>query len=158
MKTKLSFVGFAAVLFLSGCDYDAPLTATATHPIDARLVGDWIPAGKEEEKDSPMHVRRWDDNTYAIAIENDIYRTWHSDCAGLALVSAQDLNSDERKFCLYTWALSPDGAQLTLRRVRTEVVPDAAKTTAALQAAVKANAANPKLLDEPLVFQRQLKK
>lgn len=71
-----------------------------------------------------MHVRAWDDATYAIAIEDDVYRVWHSDFAGQAFVSAQDLNSAARKYCYYTWALSVDSQQLTLRRVRNELVPE----------------------------------
>jgi hypothetical protein len=145
----------AAALLLTGCDYDAPLTPTPTQKLDARLLGDWVPAKKDDANDPAMHVRQWDDSTYAIAIEDDVYRVWHSDFAGTAFVSAQDLNSAARKFCLYTWALSADATQLTLRRVRTEVVPDKALTAAALQAAIKANLAHPRLLDEPLVFTRK---
>jgi hypothetical protein len=145
----------ATALLLTGCDYEAPLTPVPTQKLDARLLGDWVPAKKEDANDPAMHVRAWDEATYAIAIEDDIYRVWHSDFAGTAFVSAQDLNSTARKFCLYTWALSADATQLTLRRVRTEVVPDKALTAAALQQAIKANLANPKLLDEPLVFTRK---
>jgi len=158
MPIRFPLVSLLAALFLAGCDYEAPLTTAPVHPVDPRLVGDWLPAKPDSDKDPAMHVRRWDENHYAIAIEDDVYRVWHSDSSGLALVSAQDLNSSDRKYCFYTWGLSPDGTQLTLRRVRTEVVPDSVKTPAGLQAAIKANLANPKLLDEPLVFQRQVKK
>jgi hypothetical protein len=154
MKTMRLLASFLAVLLLNGCDYDAPLTPAPAHPVDQRLVGDWVPLKPDSEKEPTMHVRRWDDSTYAIAIEDDLFRVWHSDFAGLALVSAQDLNSTARKYCFYAWALSPDGTQLTLRRVRTEVVPEKAATTVALQTAIKANVANPGLLDEPLRFKR----
>lgn len=157
MKSKVSLAALcsALALFFAGCDYDAPLTTAPTHPVDTRLVGDWLPAQPEDDKEPGMHVRRWDDASYAIAIEDDVYRAWHSDFAGLALVSVQDLNSAARKYCFYTWALSPDGAQLTLRRVRTEVIPEKLATAAAIQAALKAHAADPTLLDKPLVFARK---
>ncbi len=157
MKLKPSLAGLLAVtaLLLTGCDYDAPLTPAPTHKIDARLLGDWVAVEKnagDEVKD--MRVRQWDDATYAIAIEDDVYRVWHSDFAGLPFVSAQDLNSADRKYCYYTWALSADGTHLTLRRVRTEVIPEKTMPGTAIQQLIKANLANPKLLDDPLVFTR----
>jgi len=155
MKSVLTWFTAAAVLLLAGCDYEAPLTPAPTRPIDPRLLGDWEQTKKEHPSDPDMHVRSWDDSTYAIAIEDDVYRVWHSDFAGTAFVSVQDLNSAARKFCYYTWALSADGAQLTLRRVRNELVPEKTTPAAAIQQLIKANLGNPKLLDEPLVFRRK---
>ncbi len=157
MKPNSAFASLLAViaLLLAGCDYDAPLTPAPTHKIDARLLGDWEPVKKDDPKDPSMRVRQWDESTYAIAIEDDVYRVYHSDLAGAAFVSAQDLNSSARKYCYYTWALSPDGTQLTLRRVRNELVPEKTMPAAAIQQLIKTNLANPKLLDEPLVFTRK---
>ena len=157
MKPKFSLACFLAAiaLLLTGCDYDAPLTPAPTRKIDPRLLGDWEPVKKDDPKDPAMHVRQWDESTYAIAIEDDVYRVWHSDFAGTTFVSAQDLNSSARKYCYYTWSLSADGAQLTLRRVRNELVPEKTMPAAAIQQLIKQNLANPKLLDEPLVFIRK---
>jgi hypothetical protein len=157
MKSNPTLASFfaAAVLLLAGCDYDAPLTPAPTHPIDPRLLGDWEPVKPADPKDPGMHVRQWDDATYAVAIDSDVYRVFHSDFAGMAFVSAQDLNSSARKYCYYTWSLSADGTQLTLRRVRNELVPEKTMPAAAIQQLIKANLANPKLLDEPLFFTRK---
>ena len=157
MKTNSPLVWLvaAASLLLAGCDYDAPLTPAPTHKIDVRLLGDWEPVKKDDPKDPSMHVRQWDEATYAIAIEDDVYRVYHSDFADTAFVSVQDLNSAVRKYCYYSWSLSTDGAQLTLRRVRNELVPEKTMPAAAIQQLIKANLANPKLLDEPLVFTRK---
>ena len=157
MKPKLlvAWLGAVFALLLAGCDYEAPLTPAPTHPIDRRLLGDWEPVKKDNPNDPAMHVRAWDESTYAIAIEDDVYRVYHSDFAGTAFVSAQDLNSAARKYCYYTWSLSTDGTQLTLRRVRNEVVPEKTMPAAAIQQLIKANLANPKLLDAPLVFTRK---
>jgi hypothetical protein len=100
-------------------------------------------------------VRKFDDSTYAISMDDDIYRAYHSDFAGLPLVSVQDLNTDDRKYCLYTWRFSADGAQLTLQRVSTKVVPDTTKTSAAIQQLIKQNLANPKLFDHEIQFTRK---
>lgn len=160
MKAQFSLSSLlgATALLLTGCDYDAPLTPAPTHQIDARLLGDWEPVKKDDPKDPAMHVRQWDESTYAIAIEDDVYRVYHSDFAGTAFVSAQDLNSSDRKYCYYTWALSADSNQLTLRRVRNELVPEKTMPAAAIQQLIKVNLANPKLLDEPLVFTRKKSK
>jgi len=160
MQTKSMLVCLlASVAFLlGGCDYDAPLTPAPTHPIDPRLLGDWEPVKPADPKDPGMHVRAWDDFTYAVAIEQDVYRVYHSDFAGTAFVSVQDLNSAGRKYCYYTWSLSTDSTQLTLRRVRNEMVPEKTMPAAAIQQLIKANLGNPKLLDTPLVFTRKTSK
>jgi hypothetical protein len=157
MKTKSPW-GWLVVtggLLLTGCDYEAPLTPAPTHKIDPRLLGDWELVKKDNPNDPAMHVRSWDESTYAIAIEDDVYRVWHSDFAGTAFVSAQDLNSAGRKYCFYTWTLSADGSQLTLRRVRTELLPEKTMPAAAIQEAIRQNLANPKLLGEALIFSRK---
>ena len=155
LKRSLACLVAAACIVLTGCDYDAPLTDKPTHKVDARLLGDWVAMDPDAKQEEVMHVRAFDDATYAVAIDNDIYRAYHSDFAGLPLLSVQDLNSDARKYCLYTWALSPDAARLTLRRVSTKVIPDTTKTGAELQKLIQANLANPNLLEKELLFTRK---
>ena len=156
MKTKLLLLPLlAACLAFTACDYEAPLTPAPTRKVDPRLLGAWEPATKDAPNDPSMHVRQWDEATYAIAIEDDVYRVYHSDFAGTAFVTAQDLNSSARKYCYYTWSLSADNQQLTLRRVRNELVPEKTMPAAAIQQLIKANLGNPKLLDEPLLFTRK---
>lgn len=141
----------AAVLLLAGCNYELPLTAKPTRNIDARLLGVWL--GGDEGKDT-MVVRSLDDSTYVVAMDDDLYRAFHSDFAGTAFLSVQELNHD--RLYLYLIAmLSTDGNQLTLRTVSTKAVPEATKSRAALQKLIKANLANPQLLGEPLVFMRK---
>lgn len=157
MKTKstLAWLLAAAALLLAGCNYDVALTDQPTRKIDARLVGDWL--GGEDGKDV-MSVRQLDDSSYAVAMDHDIYRAFHSDFAGTAFVSVQSLqpNSDHGKYVYVTWALSPDGNQLTVRTVSVKVVPEETKGGRdALQKLIKANLANPALFADPLVFKRK---
>lgn len=160
MKTNRPLLGFlaAAILLLVGCDYDAPLTSAPTHKIDPRLLGEWAPAKPGDEKDPPMYVRQWDESNYAVLLEKDVYRAWHSDFAGATFVSVQDLSSDARKYCYFKWSLSADGRQLTLQRVRTEVVPEKTTPASAIRKAIKSNLDHPQLLAEPLVFSRRPEK
>lgn len=141
-------------LLLSGCDYEFPLTSTPSSGVNPRLLGDWIATKQSGEDEPTLHVRQWDDTHYAIAIDDELYRVHHSDVGKLPFISAQDLNSRNRRYAFFTWALSPDGNQLTLRRVRTEVIPEQTTTAQSLRQLVIENAGNPRLLDEPLLFSR----
>ena len=50
-RWTVGFMLLAAMATLSGCIYDAPLTANGTRRVDARLVGDWTSDdGKENLK------------------------------------------------------------------------------------------------------------
>ena len=156
MKSKTLFAGFFAAigLFLAGCNYEVALTAKPTRKIDERLLGVWL--GGENGKDT-MSVRQLDDATYVIAMDDDIYRAFHSDFAGTAFVSVQSLqpNNDHGKYVYVTWAVSPAGDQLTVRTVSVKVVPEETKGRDALQKLIKANLTNPALLSDPLVFTRK---
>ena len=143
------------LLALAGCDYEVPLTPTPTHGIEPRLIGDWIAADKDNGKEESMHVRAWDEANYAVAMDRDIYRAYHSDFAGQSFLSVQDLNSGRHTWCIYTWALSADGNTLVLRHVDTKVVPEDLKRGTELQQRIKDNLTNPKLLSAEIRFTRR---
>lgn len=157
MKPSFFPLGLTAAiaLFLAGCDFDSSLTPVATHKVDARLLGDWVGVEQENGKEEIMTVRKFDDATYAVAMDHDIYRAYHSDFSGQPFLSVQDLNSDDRKYCFYTWQLSAEGDQLTLRHVSTKVISDKTKTGPELQKLIKANGANPQLLEKEIQFTRK---
>jgi hypothetical protein len=154
IRPSLSWLLGLLCFVLAGCNYDVALTAGPTRQVDERLVGLWL--GGEDGKDV-MSVRQLDDSTYVIAMDHDLYRAFHSDFAGTAFVSVQSLqpNNDHGKYVYLTWALSPDGDQLTVHTVSVKVVPEETKGRDALQKLVKANLANPALLSDPLVFTRK---
>jgi hypothetical protein len=151
---------FAAMLlvagfFLTGCNYDVSLTAKPTRKIDPRLIGDWVAVDKESKEEEMMYVRKLDDITYVVSMDKDIYRAFHSDFAGTAFLSVQDLNSSERLFVYLTYELSSDATQLRVFTVSTKVVPEETKGRAALQKLIKRQLKNPKLLNDPMVFTRK---
>ena len=156
MKSNRVLAQLLAVgaLLLTGCAYDVPLTEKPTRQVDERLLGVWVADNKEDKPEGLMVVRKFDDSTYVVAIDNDIYRVFHSDFAGTAFLSVQNLKagSDDRKYVYYVWQLSADGTQLTLKDVSSDVVPEKSKGRAALQKLIKANLANPKLYGDTLVF------
>jgi hypothetical protein len=155
MKTKSRlFLLLATSLALTACNYDVPLTEKPTRKIEERLLGNWVAVDKDDNKEMLMSVRRLDDANYAVALDGDIYRAFHSDFAGTAFLSVQNLQpgSDDRKYVYFIWQLSADGAQLSLKGVSTRVIPEETKDRAALQKLIQANLANPKLYGDTLIF------
>ena len=155
MKPLLPTLLAAGLLCLAGCDYDIPITAEPTRPVDPRLVGTWANYDPDEQKVEVITVRAWDDTHYAVAIDRDIYRAHHSDLGAMSMISVQDLNSDAHKYVYYSWSLSDDGRQLTLRRVRQELVPDKVRDVATMQRLLRDNAAKPQLYEPATVFTRK---
>ena len=153
MKPKLPLASLfsAAALLLPGCNYEVPLTAKPTRNVDERLLGVWL--GGDDGKDT-MTVRQFDEATYVVAMDHDLYRAYHSDFAGTAFLSVQELNHD-RLYLYLTATLSADGHQLTVRTVSTKVVPEKTKSRTALQKLIQANLANPALFGDPVIFTRK---
>jgi len=156
MNSRLSFpvLLVAAALLFCSCNYDVALTENPTHAIDERLLGNWL--GGEDGKDL-MSVRQLDGSTYVVAFDDDLYRAFHSDFAGMSFLSVESLQpgSDRGKYVYLSWVLSADGNQLTLRNVSNKIVPEETKGRAALQKLIRANLNNPSLCGEPLVFTRK---
>ena len=142
----------AAMATLSGCIYDAPLTAKGTRHVDARLVGDWTSDdGKENLK-----VRALDPTTYLLILDGDPFRAWHSDVAELPFVTVQDLDDPARKYAYLTYALSDDGQHLTAHAVSSEIIPSTLKSSSEARRRVRASLEDPKLfVDEPLELSRR---
>ena len=156
MKTRLLSVAALAITLLgfTACSYTFPLTEKPTHPVDPRLLGDWVSYDPDDQQVRPLQVRRLDEVTYIVAFDGDLYRISHSDLAGRAFVSVQNLQpgDDYGKFAYCIWTLSDDGRQLTVRAVQPRLVPDEIKDSAAAQQLILANLDNPELLGEPIVF------
>jgi hypothetical protein len=144
-------VAFLTILALAGCNYDAALTAKPTRKVDERLLGDWL--GGDDGKDI-MTVRQFDDFNYVVAMDHDIYRASHSDFAGTAFITVQELEK-ARKYLYLTADVSADGRKLTIRTVNTRVVTEETKGRAALQKLIQANLTNPALYNDALVFTRK---
>lgn len=154
MNIRSALAALATCLLLTACNYDVPLTKQPTRKINARLLGNWATVDKDDHRELLMSVRRLDDSNYVVAMDGDIYRAFHSDFAGTAFLSVQNLQpgGDDRKYVYFAWQLSTDGMQLSLKGVSTRVVPEETKDRAALQKLIQTNLANPKLYGETIVF------
>lgn len=145
---NLTFVVVTAVccLVLSSCegDYAVPITSGPTHKIDQRLLGNWV----SKDGTNKIIVRRFDDSNYVLSVDGDFYRAFHSDVGKTTFISAQEIDSADRKYAYLAYRLSGDGKQLHVRFVNTKVIPKSAKTSDAVQRLLKANLQNAMLFEE----------
>ena len=139
-------------LILLRCTYEIPLTAEPTRAADERLVGTWTITAPDEN--DQLEIRLYDDRHYVVTNKGDLYRAYHSDVAGLQLMTVQNLNDRERKYLFMEWKLSEDGKRLTLRAIQTEVVPESMRDRDAMIKLIQDNRDNPKLFGEPGVYVR----
>jgi hypothetical protein len=150
----LRVVGIAiclCALTFSACQYDVPITSGPTRNVQERLLGDWTSADGQEK----LKLRRFDDSTYIVYYDGDLFRAYHSDIGEISCASVQDLNSRDRKYAYVIWKLSDDGKRLRLRNVNDKVVPKATKDSATIVALLRKNASNPDLFGEEIEFRKE---
>ncbi len=116
-----------------------------------QLLGNWVSLDGKEN----MRIRSWDNSTYAVYYDGDLFRAYHSDVAETPFASVQDLNSNDRKYAYVVWKLSDDGQRLSLRNVNRKVVPKETKDSAAVAALLTKNARNPELFGEEIEFRKE---
>jgi len=153
LRNVVPWIAIAVALpGLSACVYEAPITMRPTRGVDSHLVGDWVSAdGKEQVK-----IRDLDRKTYVIEYDGDLFRAWHSDVDGLALVSVQDLQRPERRFAYIAYTLSSDSERLRALAVSRAAVPEHVRTSAEVQALLHKHAGEASLFsDEPLDLVRK---
>ena len=139
------------ILAFSACEYEVPITSSSTRKVEERLLGNWSsPDGKEK-----MKVRRLDDSIYIVYYDGDLFRAYHSDIADMPFVSVQDINSSDRKYAYVVWKLSDDGKRLSLRNVKSTVIPKEEKDSARVAELLKENAKNPELFGEEIAFKKE---
>lgn len=146
---KRSFLIVLVVLTV-GCDYDVPITSKPTRRIDERLVGNWTSSDGKEH----MTVRKYDDYHLIVFSDGGLFRAYHSDLPGSALITVQDISSPDRKYFYLTWEVSGDRQTLTLRGINEKVIPRTARTSSAVVRSLKANMRNPELLLAPTTHTR----
>ncbi|HEX3232527.1 MAG TPA: hypothetical protein VHQ95_26340 [Pyrinomonadaceae bacterium] len=139
------------ILAFTACEYEAPITSSPTRKVQERLLGNWISQDGKEH----MRVRRLDDSIYVVYYDGDLFRAYHSDVAEMPFVSVQDINSNDRKYAYVVWKLSDDGKLLTLRNVKSDVIPKEQKDSARIAELLNENAKNPDLLGEEIEFNKE---
>jgi hypothetical protein len=138
-------------LAFNACEYEVPITSSATRKVQEQLLGNWVSLDGKEN----MRVRRLDESTYVLYYDGDLFRAYHSDVAEMPFASVQDLNSNDRKYAYVTWKLSDDGKRLTLRNVNNKVIPKEMRDSVAVTALLTKNARNPELFGEEIEFRKE---
>jgi len=150
------YTGFGVVVCLcmlafSACEYEVPITPSPTRKVREQLLGNWVSLDGKEN----MRVRRWDESTYVVYYDGDLFRAYHSDVADTPFASVQDLNSNDRKYAYVIWKLSDDGRRLTLRNVNNKVIPRETRDSATVAALLTKNAHNAGLFGEEIEFRKE---
>ena len=114
-------------------------------------MGNWVSLDGKEN----MRVRQWDESTYVVYYDGDLFRAYHSDVVETPFVSVQDLNSNDHKYAYVIWKLSDDGKRLTLRNVNDKLVPKETRESVAVVALLTKNARNPELFGEEIEFTKE---
>ncbi len=157
MNQSLSWLGGVGVaiclcaLAFSACQYDVPITSSPTRNVQEQLLGDWTSADGQEK----LKLRRFDDSTYIVYYDGDLFRAYHSDIGEISYASVQDLNSRDRKYAYVIWKLSDDGKSLRLRNINDKVVPKETNDSATVVALLTKNASNPELFGEEIEFRKE---
>jgi len=140
-----------SILAFAACEYEVPITPSPTRGVQERLLGDWVSLDGKEQ----MKVRRLDDSIYIVYFDGDLFRAYHSDVAETPFVSVQDINSSNRKYAYVVWKLLDDGKRLSLRNVKSTVIPKEQKDSARIAELLKENAKNPELFGEEIEFNKE---
>jgi len=144
-------LGILAAIGMSGCIYPVPVTEAATRGVEPGLVGEWMSADGKNR----LEVRRYDDRNAVVVLNGLVLRAYHSEVAGLPLVTLQELESPERKYAYVTWQLADGGNRLEWRAVSRKVVPEDLGTTALVRARLEKERDNPALLEAVQVYERK---
>jgi hypothetical protein len=151
---KLVLVAIAIVccLSFSGCDgdYAVPITSGPTRTVDQRFVGNWV----SKDGSDKIKVRRLDGSIYIVSFNGDLYRAFHSDLGGTAFISAQEIDSADRKYTYLAYKLSDDGKRLFVRSVNTKLIPKETNSSLKIQRLLKINLQRAELFDDEAQFDR----
>ena len=144
MKTKaLLALVFPVLLFLTACDFTAPLTEKPTRDVDPALFGSWFSITNGE----PLEIYRLSATEYLAVIDKDSpFVCTHSDMAGVAFISCRVIGQDAKEYGKYAYrAYKLDGDQLSIFRLSESLVDvkdlSAAERRARIEAAAKAGTA-----------------
>lgn len=164
----LSIFPAILIVMLIGCEYEAPLVAEHSLPVDSAVLGLWeeIPEeGKQVDTKDRMLILKYSDTEYLVHYPpegNDelYYRAYpikiggHS-CVQLQLIGTDDgaLKKDVKKvFHVVSYQLN-DG-KLELRLLNTDLLGEGIKTTDDLKRAFLKNKDNKELFKDPGNFRR----
>jgi hypothetical protein len=152
-RMKNSLV-FALLILLAGCDYEVPLSKTASFPADAGLAGLWTGTG-DDGKTTSLEIKTGETEYTAVYSEKSDALTFngfevHEN--GLRLIQLELKDADAPKYLFVKYELTPD--ELNVYRLNPEVVSAKCRTAEELAADIQVHRNNPDLFVEPMKFTR----
>ena len=157
-------VSALVMVALARCDeFEVPITAEPTRHVESALLGDWLMVDegghpRNYSKDR-VRIRPYDQSTYVVNHNDALYRAWHSDVDGLPLITLQSIDSDERKYQYWTWRVSDDGSEMTLRSIgavskSSGLIPTDARDSATIVDIIRKNRESAQLFGGPVRFSK----
>lgn len=139
-----AIVAVLCVVSISGCIYNVPITADPTRKVEERLLGDWV----SKDGKNKLKVRRLDDSHYVLSVNGYLFRAYHSDIAGTAFASVQEIETRERRYAYVTWSLSEDAGHLRWRAISRKVIPQDIRDSVAVRALLEKSVDNAALYED----------
>ena len=164
---NLRLITVFSLLILTACDYNVPLVAEVSLPIDQALLGTWeaIPEDRDpRESLDRMVIRQQSANLYEIEFGDEgsriYFKGWLAELEGIRFMQVEFTGDEEgpidakykQLFSVLSFTLG--NGELVVRSLNTDLVNQDLVNTAALQVAFAANRDNPLLFHEPGQFRR----
>jgi len=155
----------AILILLIGCDYDIPLSQTASAPADPALAGTWIEASTNSNPVS-MEIKTEGMDYIITYTETDTeagtkprsftFKGFEVHAAGLNLIQLEwqqaDAAESKEKYVFAKLELTPEG--LSVYRLNPVVVSAKCQTSEELLADIIVHKKNSSLFNDPLKFSR----
>jgi hypothetical protein len=143
-------------MFLAGCDYEVPLSQTASAPADSVLAGSWLEQNEDELYRMNIQIS---ENEYVVAYGEAeeaplLFKGFEVRAAGLNLIQLELQNAEKEKYLFVKYELTAD--RLTVYRLNPDVVSAQCQSTEELLNDIDVHRQNPFLFEEPLKFTRSV--
>ncbi len=110
MKHLLAILSLA-LLLLSGCKFETPLTETPTRDVDPALLGSWFSLSDGK----PFDVYKLSAQEYLAIDDGEPFVCTHSDVAGISFVSCRQIKNNAEYYGKYAYlAYSLKNGELVL--------------------------------------------
>ena len=153
MKTILLPV---LLMLLAGCDYEIPLSQTASSPANPKLATTWL-GQSTDGQDVSIEIKISGTDylvTYTAGSQSIVFKGFEVNVAGLHLIQLelQDTDPASQKNRYLFVKYEEDLSGLSISRLNTEVVSAKCQTSDELLNDITVHWQNPFLFTEPLKF------
>jgi hypothetical protein len=144
------------LMLLAGCDFDVPLSRTASAPANPALAGSWVQKAAQET--FTMNIRTSGTDyavTYGEVGETPLtFKGFTVEAADLKLIQLELTDSGITKYLFVKYEMTPD--RLSVYRLNKQVVSALCRTSEELLNDIALHKNNPALFEEPIQFTRSV--